>query len=258
MTPLLQPRSAGLLLTQYPRFCAVRIYDKCGGGRAVFFIYARDGIPLHPNRHIGDEKTVADIAVCQLRQILIKGERSVPCLQRVSDSRLYRLSIQRYAVFQGVGNIERPTRCLVIDVFSVMWRITKRESQRGRDRIVGGITEGVFRRDFPGIGKEAVRVRIILLRELLHIEGQKFSLHHDGAILSRHDRACNVRAAPVPLGGIGIGRLCTTSCQQQEQQDSRSYFLFHIYRLLSFEFRLYLPHRPLIIKIFSGIRTAAV
>ena len=139
-----------------------------------------------------------------------------------------------------------------------MWGITERENQRGRDRIVGGITEGVFRRDFPGIGKEAVRIRIILLREFLHIEGQKFSLHHDGAILSRHDRACNVRAAPVPLGGIGIGRLCTTSCQQQEQQDSRSYFLFHIYRLLSFEFRLYLPHRPLIIKIFSGIRTAAV
>ena len=36
------------------------------------------------------------------------------------------------------------TRCLVIDVFSVMWRITERENQRGRDRIVGGITKGVF------------------------------------------------------------------------------------------------------------------
>ena len=98
-----------------------------------------------------------------------------------------------------------------------MWKITERENQRGRDRIVGRVTEGVFCRDFPGIGKEAVRIRIILFWKCLHIEGQKLFVHHNGAILSRHDRARAVRAAPMPLGGIGIGGLYTNSCQQQDQ-----------------------------------------
>ena len=98
-----------------------------------------------------------------------------------------------------------------------MRRITERENQRGRDRIVGGIAEDIFCRDFPGIGEKAVRIRIILFRELLHIEGQKLFVHYNGAILSRHDRARAVRAAPMPLGGIGIGGLYTNFCQQQEQ-----------------------------------------
>ena len=98
-----------------------------------------------------------------------------------------------------------------------MWKITERENQRGRDRIVGGIAEDIFCRDFSGIGEEAVRIRIILFREFLHIESQKLFVHHNGAILSRHDRTRAVRAAPVPLGGIGIGGLYTNFCQQQDQ-----------------------------------------
>ena len=107
--------------------------------------------------------------------------------------------------------------CPIVSDVTIIGRCAERENQRGRDRIVGGIAEDIFCRDVPGIGEETVRIRIILFREFLHIEGQKLFVHHNGAILSRHDRARAVRAAPMPLGGIGIGGLYTNSCQQQDQ-----------------------------------------
>ena len=85
--------------------------------------------------------------------------------------------------------------CPIVSDVTIIGRCAERENQRGRDRIVGGIAEDIFCRDFPGIGEETVRIRIIMFWKFLHIEGQKLFVHHNGAILSRHDRARAVRAA---------------------------------------------------------------
>ena len=96
---------------------------------------------------------------------------------------LDQLAVDLNTVFFGIRSDGILIGRGIVDIFPVMRQIAERKDKRGGHRIVGGVAEGVLSRDLPGISEEFFDIVIVILRELLHVKGQKLLIHHERAIL---------------------------------------------------------------------------
>ena len=71
----------------------------------------------------------------------------------------------------------------IVDIFPVLRQIDEWKDKRGCHRIVGGVAEGVLSRDLICIGEVFFGTVVVILRELLHIKGQKLLIHHKRTVL---------------------------------------------------------------------------
>ena len=110
-----------------------------------------------------------------------------------------------------------------------MRQIAERKDQRCGHRIVGGVAEGVFSRDPARIGEEVFGAAVVILRELLHIKGQKLLIYRKRTALVFYKCAGAVCSAPVTLSGVGMSRLNKYGTEQQNRKNHCNYFSFHLF-----------------------------
>ena len=110
-----------------------------------------------------------------------------------------------------------------------MRQVTERKDKRGGHRIVGGVAESVLGRDLTCIGEEFFGTVVVIIRELLHIKGQKLLIYHKRTVLVFYKCACAVCSAPVTLSGVGMSRLNKYGTEQQNRKNHCNCFPFHIF-----------------------------
>ena len=140
-----------------------------------------------------------------------------------------RLAVDLNTVLFGIRSVGILVGRGVVDIFPVMRQIAERKNKRGGHRIVGGVAEGVLSRDLPCIGEEFFDIVVVILRELLHIKGQKLLIHHKRTVLIFHKCAGAVCSAPVTLSGVGMSRLNKYGTEQQNRKNHCNYFPFHLF-----------------------------
>ena len=88
---------------------------------------------------------------------------------------------------------------------------------------------------------------VVILRELLHIKGQKLLIHHKRTVLIFYKCAGAVCSAPVTLSGVGTSRLNKYDTEQQNRKNHCNYFPFHLFHppLFSANRYLYITSRYL-------------
>ena len=120
---------------------------------------------------------------------------------------LDRFAVDRNAEPIGLQSGSMLAGIRIVDIFPVMRQIAERKDKRGGHRIVGGVAEGILSRDLACIGEKFFGTVVVILRELLHIKGQKLLIHLKRTVLVFYKCAGAACSAPVTLSGIGIRRL---------------------------------------------------
>ena len=96
---------------------------------------------------------------------------------------LDQLAVDLNTVLFGIRNGDILIGRGIVDIFPIMRQVTERKDKRGSHRIVGRVAKGVLSRDLPCIGEEFFATVVLILRELLHIKGQKLFIHHKRTVL---------------------------------------------------------------------------
>jgi len=141
-----------------------------------------------------------------------------------------RLAVDLNTVLFGIRNDDILIGRGIVDIFPVMRQIAERKDKRCGHRIVGGVAEGVLSRDLTCIGEEFFGTVVVILRELLHIKGQKLFIHLKRTVLVFYKCAGAVCSAPVTLSGVGMSRLNKYGTEQQNRKNRCNCLPFHLYR----------------------------
>jgi len=184
------------------------------GSLVRFGIHTADLKCILGNGQVGRIEFVLSKGIRNQSEILIQNKLLTMRRKRMTDFLFNRLTVNQNIVFLGVHVIETNTVFVVVQI-SILRLATKRKQQLCCHRHIRRIVERILGGHLTGVCEEIFDIRIIVLRELLQIKGQKLLFNNDWAVTVYNDCTRLINARPIGLCRVCKDRHSTNADQKQ-------------------------------------------